>query len=53
VLGDRGLGGLLTVARANFDTPLVFATLFTLMLLAAALYGVARLAERWLSYLEA
>ena len=53
VLGDRGLGGLLTVARANFDTPLVYATLFTLMLLAAALYGVARLAERWLSYLEA
>jgi NitT/TauT family transport system permease protein len=52
VLGDRGLGGLLTVARANFDTPLVYATLFTLMLLAAALYGVARLAERWLSYLE-
>ena len=52
VLGDRGLGGLLTVARANFNTPLVFATLFTLMLLAAALYGVARLAERWFSYLE-
>jgi NitT/TauT family transport system permease protein len=45
VLGDRGLGGLLTVARANFDTPLVFATLFTLMLLASALYGIARLVE--------
>jgi NitT/TauT family transport system permease protein len=45
VLGDRGLGGLLTVARANFDTPLVFATLFALMLLASALYGIARLVE--------
>lgn len=52
VLGDRGLGGLLTIARGNFDTPLVFATLFTLALLAAAMYGIARLAERRLSYLE-
>ena len=52
VIGDRGLGGLLSVARANFDTPLVFATLFTLMLLAAVLYGIARLAERRYSYLE-
>lgn len=49
VLGDRGLGGLLTIARGNFDTPLVFATLFTLMLLAAALYGIARLIERSLT----
>jgi NitT/TauT family transport system permease protein len=46
VLGDQGLGGLLTIARGNFDTPLVFATLLMLMLLAAALYGAARLAER-------
>lgn len=52
VLGDRGLGGLLTIARGNFDTPLVFATLLTLVLLAAAMYGIARLIERWLSYLE-
>jgi NitT/TauT family transport system permease protein len=52
VLGDQGLGGLLTIARGNFDTPLVFATIFTLMLLAAALYSVARLIERKLSYLE-
>lgn len=52
VLGDRGLGGLLTIARGNFDTPLVFATLLTLVLLAAAMYGIARLLERWLSYLE-
>jgi len=53
VLGDRGLGGLLTIARGNFDTPLVFATLVTLIVLAAALYGVARLVERRLSYLDA
>ena len=52
VLGDRGLGGLILIARGNFDTPLVFATLLTLMLLASALYGVARLIERRLSYLE-
>ncbi|HLY32706.1 MAG TPA: ABC transporter permease [Ktedonobacterales bacterium] len=47
VLGDQGLGGLLTIARGNFDTPLVFATLFTLALLTSALYGCARLVE-WL-----
>lgn len=46
VLGDQGLGGLLTIARGNFDTSLVFATLLMLMLLASTLYGVARLGER-------
>ncbi len=45
ILGDQGLGGLLTIARSNFDTPLVFATLFMLMLMASAMYGVARLIE--------
>ncbi|HLZ21074.1 MAG TPA: ABC transporter permease [Ktedonobacterales bacterium] len=53
VIGDQGLGGLLNVARGNFDSPLVFATLLMLMLLAAAMYGIGRLAERRLSYLEA
>ena len=53
VIGDQGLGGLLNVARGNFDTPLVFATLLSLALLAALLYGIARLVERRLSYLEA
>ncbi|CAN5799593.1 ABC transporter permease [soil metagenome] len=38
VLGDRGLGGLLEIARGNFDTPLVFATILMLMLLAMTLY---------------
>ncbi len=53
VLSDRGLGGLLTIARGNFDVPLVFATLFALALMATALYGVARLIEWFLVYLEA
>jgi NitT/TauT family transport system permease protein len=52
VLGDQGLGGLLNIARANFDSPLVFATLLMLGLLAAALYGLARLVERRVSYVE-
>ncbi|HUY76896.1 MAG TPA: ABC transporter permease subunit [Ktedonobacterales bacterium] len=47
VLGDQGLGGLLTIARGSFDTPLVFATLLMLALLTAALYGCARTIE-WL-----
>jgi putative riboflavin transport system permease protein len=53
VVGDQGLGGLLNIAGGVFDTPLRFATLFMLALLASALYGIARLAERRLSYLEA
>jgi NitT/TauT family transport system permease protein len=53
VVGDQGLGGLLNIARGNFDTPLVFATLVMLALLTAVLYGLARLAEHRLSYLEA
>jgi NitT/TauT family transport system permease protein len=53
VVGDQGLGGLLEIARGNNDTPLVFATLLALALLAMALYGIARLAERWFSYLQA
>jgi len=52
VIGDRGLGGLLTIARGNFNTPLVFATLLTLALLASIFYGIGRLIERRLSYLE-
>lgn len=53
VLGNQGLGGLLLIARGNLDIPLEFATLLMLMLLAAALYGIARLVERRFSYLEA
>lgn len=53
VVGFQGLGGLLNIARSQFDSPLVFATLFTLGLLAALYYGIARVAERLFSYLEA
>ena len=47
VVGDRGLGGLLSIARGNFNTPLVFATLLTLALMASVYYGAARLIELW------
>jgi len=49
VLGDRGLGGLLEIARGNFDTPLVFATIVMLMLLAMTLYYSAWVLERVLT----
>lgn len=54
VLGasSLGLGSLLTIGLSQLDTPLIFAILVLLALLAAALYGGARLIERRLSYLE-
>jgi NitT/TauT family transport system permease protein len=47
VIGDRGMGGLLTIARGNFDTPLAFATIAMLMVLAAIMYGIAWFVEHW------
>jgi NitT/TauT family transport system permease protein len=52
VVGGVGLGGSLVSAQANGNPALVFATLVMLGVLAAVLYGVARLSERRLSYLE-
>jgi NitT/TauT family transport system permease protein len=52
VVGDRGLGGLLNIARGQFNSALVFATLLMLALLATALYLLARLIEWRVSYLE-
>ena len=52
VVGDRGLGGLLNIARGQFNSALVFATLLMLALLATALYLIARLVEWRVSYLE-
>ena len=52
VVGDRGLGGLLNIARGQFDSALVFATLLMLALLATTLYLLARLIEWRVSYLE-
>lgn len=52
VVGDRGLGGLLNIARGQFDSALVFATMLMLALLATTLYLLARLVEWRVSYLE-
>jgi NitT/TauT family transport system permease protein len=42
---DRGLGFLINVARGQYDTALVFVALFTLMMMAIALYGLVLLIE--------
>lgn len=42
---DRGLGFLINLARGLFDTPLLFVALFTLVVIALALYGVVTLLE--------
>ena len=43
---DRGLGFLINVGRGQYDTALVFVSLFTLILMAMSLYGLAMLAEK-------
>lgn len=43
---DRGLGFLINVGRGQYDTALVFAAIFTLILMALLLYGAVILAER-------
>ncbi len=43
---NQGLGFLINVARGQYDTALVFVAVFTLILLALALYGLVSLAER-------
>jgi NitT/TauT family transport system permease protein len=45
VAADRGLGFLINVARGNFDTPLMFVALFTLVVMALLLYLAVVLAE--------
>jgi len=51
VAADRGLGFMINVARGNFDTPLMFVALFTLVNIALTLYLLVVLAEslslRW------
>ena len=42
---DRGLGFLINVGRGQYDTALVFVAVFTLMVLAASLYGLILLLE--------
>jgi NitT/TauT family transport system permease protein len=46
--GDRGLGALIQIARAQFNDALLFAALVTLVALALALYGLASALERLL-----
>jgi NitT/TauT family transport system permease protein len=52
VVSAQGLGGLLMIARGNFDTPLVFATLIALAVLAALMYGLGRLIELFTRYID-
>jgi NitT/TauT family transport system permease protein len=50
---DMGLGFLVNVGRGQYDTALVFVSVFTLILLALALYGIVAWAEkRLLSWQE-
>jgi NitT/TauT family transport system permease protein len=46
VAPERGLGFLISVARGQYDTALVFVGVFTLVAMALALYGLVALAER-------
>ncbi len=43
---DKGLGFMVNAARGQYDTALVFVAVFTLILLALALYGVVALLEK-------
>jgi len=43
---DRGLGFLINLGRQQYDTALVFVGIFSLVVLALALYGTVALAER-------
>jgi NitT/TauT family transport system permease protein len=45
VAADRGLGFLVNVARGNFDTPLMFVALFTLVVIALLFYLAIVLVE--------
>jgi NitT/TauT family transport system permease protein len=43
---DRGLGFLISVARGQYDTAMVFVAIFTLIAMAVMLYGLVVLLER-------
>lgn len=45
---DEGLGFLINLGRGMYDTPLVFVAIFTLVVLALALYGAVSGLEKWL-----
>lgn len=46
VSSDQGLGYLVLLGRTNFDTPLMFVAMLSLMVLGAAAYGCVSLVER-------
>jgi NitT/TauT family transport system permease protein len=46
VASDQGLGYLIVFGRTNFDTPLIFVALFSLMILGALAYTTVSLVER-------
>ena len=43
---DRGLGFLINLGRQQYDTALVFVGIFSLIIMALALYGAVAWAER-------
>jgi NitT/TauT family transport system permease protein len=43
---DHGLGFLINIGRGQYDTALVFVSIFTLIIMALALYGLVVLTER-------
>lgn len=45
---DRGLGFLINVSRGQYDTPMVFVAIFTLIAIALCLYGSVLLLEKYL-----
>jgi NitT/TauT family transport system permease protein len=50
---DRGLGFLINVGNGQYDTPLMFVAVFTLVAMALSLYGLVVFAEkRLLSWRE-
>ena len=45
---DRGLGFLISRGKWEYDTPLVFVAVLTLVVMALTLYGLVVLLEKWL-----
>lgn len=48
VAADRGLGFLINLSKGMFDTPLLFAALFTLAFISLVLYLAITILEHWL-----
>jgi NitT/TauT family transport system permease protein len=48
IYASAGLGFMISVARGQFDTPLVFVGVIMLAVIARVLYGLASLLERYL-----